>query len=61
MEAVDQESRKLSLSLAALSRAEEEEAAQLKAYLEKSSQDASRSLGTLGEVFQAKLGRKSKD
>jgi small subunit ribosomal protein S1 len=58
IEAVDQENRKLSLSLAALSRAEEEEAADLKAYLDKSSASASQSLGTLGDLLKAKLEKK---
>jgi small subunit ribosomal protein S1 len=59
VEAVDPEHRKLSLSLAALSRAEEEEAADLKAYLDKSSAAASQSLGTLGEILKAKLEKKA--
>jgi small subunit ribosomal protein S1 len=57
VEAVDLENRRISLSLAALSRAEEEEAAELKAYLEKSS-SASQSMGTLGDILKAKLERK---
>jgi hypothetical protein len=44
--------------LAALSRAEEEEAADLKAYLDKSSASASQSLGTLGEIFKVKLEKR---
>ncbi|MBI5241817.1 MAG: 30S ribosomal protein S1 [Elusimicrobia bacterium] len=56
IEAVDRENRKLSLSLASLSRAEAEEAADLKAYLDKSSESASLSLGTtLGDLLKAKL------
>jgi small subunit ribosomal protein S1 len=59
VEAVDQDNRKLSLSLASLSRAEEEEAADLKAYLDKSSEAASKSLGTtLGDLLKAKLEKK---
>jgi small subunit ribosomal protein S1 len=58
VEAVDPENRKLSLSLASLSRADEEEAADLKAYLDKSSESATQNLGTLGELLKAKLGKK---
>jgi small subunit ribosomal protein S1 len=61
VEAVDQENRKLSLSLASLSRAEAEEAADLKAYLDQSAQAASRPLGTnLGEILKAKLQQKGR-
>ncbi|MCX5795207.1 MAG: 30S ribosomal protein S1 [Elusimicrobia bacterium] len=59
VEAVDPENRKLSLSLASLSRAEEEEAADLKAYLDKSSDAAAKSLGTtLGDLLKAKLEKR---
>jgi len=57
VEAVDRASRRLSLSLAALSRAQEEEEAALQAYREQSAQ-TSQSLGTLGELLKAKLARK---
>lgn len=61
IEAVDQESRKLSLSLASLSRAEAEEASDLKAYLSQSAQAASRPLGTnLGDLLKAKLQQKGR-
>ncbi len=59
VEAVDLENRKLSLSLAAVSRAEEDEAADVKAYLDKSSASASQSLGTLGELLKSKLEKKA--
>jgi len=59
VEAVDAEHRKLSLSLAALSRAEEEEAAEVKAYLDKSSASAAQSMGTLGDILKAKLEKRS--
>jgi small subunit ribosomal protein S1 len=60
VEAVDQESRKLSLSLASLSRAEEEEAADLKAYMDKSSASVSQNLGSLGDLLKAKLQQKGR-
>jgi len=59
VEAVDPENRKISLALAAFSRAEEEEAADVKAYLDQSSASASQSLGTLGEILKAKLEKNS--
>jgi small subunit ribosomal protein S1 len=59
VEAVDRESRKLSLSLAELSRAQEEEQADVQAYLQKSS-SASQNLGTFADLLRAKQERDKK-
>ncbi len=56
IEAVDRQNRKLSLSLAEVSRAEEEAAAAIKDYQAKAS--APQSLGTLGDLLKAKMERK---
>jgi len=54
VEAVDRTNKKLSLSLAEISRAQEEEEADIKAYMQQSS-SASQGLGTLGELLKGKL------
>ena len=59
IEAVDQAQRKLSLSLAAISREEEEAAATLKDYQQKTSA-APASMGTLGDLLKAKMEKKEK-
>jgi small subunit ribosomal protein S1 len=59
VEALDRENRKLSLSLAEVSREEEEAAATLKEFQQKSSA-APRNLGTLGEILKAKMEEKGK-
>ncbi|MBI5881756.1 MAG: 30S ribosomal protein S1 [Elusimicrobia bacterium] len=51
VEAVDTESKKLSLSLADISRAQEEEAESLKAYQSRP-ENSSEGLGTLGDIFK---------
>ncbi|MBI5209563.1 MAG: 30S ribosomal protein S1 [Elusimicrobia bacterium] len=56
VEAVDREGKKLSLSLAAITRAAEEEAATLKAYQDQASA-APQNIGSLGEMLKAKLGQ----
>ncbi len=59
IEAADRAQRKLSLSLAEISREEEEAAATLKDYQQKV--DASpKNLGTLGDVLKAKMEKKDK-
>ncbi|MBI5243190.1 MAG: 30S ribosomal protein S1 [Elusimicrobia bacterium] len=59
IEAVDQENKRLSLSLAAISREEETAAADLKAYMEQSSTD-SQSLGTMADLLKVKKEEKGK-
>jgi small subunit ribosomal protein S1 len=57
VEAVDPGQRKLSLSLAEVSRAAEEEAVTLKEY-EQKTKDAPQNFGTLGDMLKAKMERK---
>ena len=57
VESVDRASRKLSLVLAEISRAEEEAAATLKEFQEKQS-DAPKSLGSLGELLKKQMEKK---
>ena len=57
VESVDRASRKLSLSLAAISREEEEATATLKEYQSRES-GQTKSMGTLGDLLKAKLGEK---
>ena len=57
VEAVDRANKKLSLSLAEISRAEEEAAAELKAYQEKDAVPPE-NLGTMADILKAKLERK---
>ncbi len=57
IEAIDRGNRKLSLSLAEISREEEEAAATLKEYKQRESADT-RSMGTLGDLLKAKLEKK---
>lgn len=59
VEAVDAAQRRLSLSLAEISRAAEEEAVTLKEYQEQA-KDAPRNLGSLGELLKAKMEQKTK-
>jgi small subunit ribosomal protein S1 len=58
IEAVDRPNRKISLSLAEISRAEEEAAATLKEFQEKQA-DAPKSLGSLGEALKAQMEKKN--
>lgn len=57
VEAVDQANRKISLALAEIRRAEEEEAATLKDYKQKTEAEP-RSMGTLGDILKAKMEKK---
>ncbi len=57
IEAVDRAARKLSLSLAAISREEEETAATIKEYKSRESAQP-QSMGTLGDLLKAKLEKK---
>jgi len=59
IEAVDREHRKLSLALAALRRAEEEEAATLKEYKQQTTTQP-QNMGTLGDLLKAKMEHKDK-
>jgi small subunit ribosomal protein S1 len=59
IEAVDREQRKLSLSLAEISRAEEESAADLKNYQQQAS-EVPKNMGTLGDIMKAKGEKKEK-
>ncbi|MFA5072920.1 MAG: 30S ribosomal protein S1 [Nitrospirota bacterium] len=59
VEAIDREKKKLSLVLADVSREEEEAAATLKNYQDQA-KEAPKSLGTLGELLQAKMKQKEK-
>jgi small subunit ribosomal protein S1 len=59
VEAVDAAQRKLSLSLAEISREEEEAAASLDEFRQKA-QEAPRNLGSLGDVLKAKMEQKGK-
>jgi len=59
IEAFDQAQRKLSLSLAEISREEEEAAATLKDYQQKS-EAAPKSLGSMGDLLKAKMEQKGK-
>ena len=56
VESVDRENKKLSLSLGEYSRDQEEAAADLKSYQEKST--ARENLGTIGDILKAKLEKK---
>jgi len=60
VEAVDRGQRKLSLSLAEISREEEEAAATLQQYKERAS-EAPQNMGTLGELLKAKMEKKEKE
>ncbi len=57
VEAVDKAARKLSLALAAIRRAEEEEAATMKDFRDKSAEEP-QNLGTLGDLLKAKREEK---
>lgn len=59
VEAVDRDNRRLSLSQAEISKAEEEAAAMLKDYQERGKLET-KSLGTLGELLKAQMEKKSK-
>ena len=59
VEAVDPSQRKLSLALAEVSRAEEEEAATLKEYKQQAAAEPG-TMGTLGDLLKAKSGKKEK-
>jgi small subunit ribosomal protein S1 len=59
IEAVDQATRKISLSLAAVSRAAEEEAETIKEYKEQE-KSGPQSMGSLGELLKAKMEQKKK-
>jgi small subunit ribosomal protein S1 len=59
VEAVDKAARKISLALAAIRRAEEEEAATMKDFREKSAEEP-QNLGTLGDLLKAKMEKKNK-
>jgi small subunit ribosomal protein S1 len=57
VEGLDRQNRKLSLSLAEVSRAEEEAAADLKHYQQQSSAEAP-AMGTLGDLLKRKMDEK---
>ena len=59
VEAVDRPQRKLSLALAEIRRAEEEEAATLKEYKQQSTTEP-QTMGTLGDMLKAKMEKKGK-
>ncbi len=59
VEAVDRAQRKLSLSLAEISREEEEAAATLKDYQTKAAAEP-KTMGTLGDILKAKMNEKKK-
>jgi small subunit ribosomal protein S1 len=59
IEVFDREKKRLSLSLAEISREEEEAAATLKSYQEQA-KDAPKNLGSLGELLKAKMEQKGK-
>lgn len=59
IEAVDRESKRLSLSLAEISR-EEEESAQTLEQFRKASEEGPKGMGTLGDLLKAKMERKNK-
>jgi small subunit ribosomal protein S1 len=58
IEAVDRQSRRISLALAEITRAEEEAAASLKEFKAKQS-DAPKSLGSFGDVLKAQMDKKN--
>ncbi|WP_243374742.1 30S ribosomal protein S1 [Geotalea sp. SG265] len=60
VESVDRESRRLSLSLAEVSRAAEEEERTLEAFRRTSAEGASKTMGTLGDLLKAKLEKVKK-
>jgi small subunit ribosomal protein S1 len=59
IEAVDRAARRISLALAAISRAEAEEAETMKDYREKAAEEP-QNLGTLGDMLKTKLEQKDK-
>jgi len=59
VEAFDREKKRLSLSLAEISREEEEAAATLKSYQDQA-KDTPKNLGSLGELLKAKMEQKGK-
>jgi small subunit ribosomal protein S1 len=59
VEAVDRSQRRISLALAAISRAEAEEAATMKEYKEKATEEP-QNMGTLGDMLKTKMERKDK-
>ncbi len=59
VESVDQAQRKLSLALADVKRAEEEEAATLKEYKQQAESEP-KTMGTLGDILKAKMEKKKK-
>jgi small subunit ribosomal protein S1 len=59
IEQVDRESRRISLSLAEVSRAVEEEAQTLETF-RRQAEEAPKGMGTLGDLLQAKLAQKDK-
>ena len=59
IEAVDRENKRLSLSLAEVSR-EVEEAAETLETFRKSSEEGSKSMGTLGDLLKAKMEKSKK-
>jgi small subunit ribosomal protein S1 len=59
IEAVDRAARRISLALAAISRAEAEEAETMKDYREKAAEEP-QNLGTLGDMLKTKLEQQDK-
>jgi len=59
VEAVDRAQRRISLALAEIRRAEEEEAATMKDYKQKSTEEL-QNMGTLGDMLKSKMERKDK-
>jgi small subunit ribosomal protein S1 len=59
VEAVDRAQRKISLALAEVRRAEEEEAATMKDYAQKAMEEP-QNMGTLGDMLKPKMEQKEK-
>jgi len=57
VESIDRAARRISLSIGAASRAVEEEESELASFRQQAAEGSSKSLGSLGELFKAKMGR----
>lgn len=60
VESVDRDNRRLSLSMAAISRAADEEEQTVEEFRRTSAESAAKTMGTLGDLLKAKLEKKSK-
>ncbi|WP_279384341.1 S1 RNA-binding domain-containing protein [Geotalea toluenoxydans] len=60
IESVDRENRRLSLSLAEVSRAVEEEERTIEDFRRSSAESATKTMGTLGDLLKAKLEKTKK-